>query len=490
MNSCFPQRSRLTMLCVLGLVAVLGACGGGDENESGPSLAGVWEFTGYGSVVEIKRQAGGWRAVHYETTREACRIGLGQFDLGKDIANRILRLGADGQSVEWVEAGQTLTPGRRGQRVAALPQRCQQGRWLRAGEAGYRPDALREFDWAWASFNELYHDFALSGTRWDQQRNLRGRLTAQSDETALFETLAEMVFPLHDGHAGVFLGERDFALTRKPLLPERAAMLYNELNGLSDPLDPDQETQRAAFVARVLQRMQDAPFAQASQSALKTRANGRLRWWRRDDGLVVVQLLAMGGYVKGEADLTDETPVFVAALDELMADARGARGMLLDLRFNLGGMDEHAVRLASRFAATRTHAYSKQARAGDGRTPLLPVVLDAQGASRFAGPLAVLTSSSTFSAAEVLALSLRSLPQVRLFGERSAGALSDALPRHTGGQLQFTLSNEFYLNPQGEWFESLGVPVHFELPVLDREQLETGRDAVLDRALQWLRTGS
>ncbi|MBH9577084.1 S41 family peptidase [Inhella proteolytica] len=475
-------------------LCVLSACGSGDAPAPPPpppTLEGVWEFPGYGSLLQVAREAGGWRLTHYETTRAACRLGFEPQPMGSAEAAQRLRLSADGQAVEWLEPGQTLTPGRPGRRMAALPAACQGSRWLRAGEPGYQADALREFDWVWSSFDELYHDFRLSGTDWAAQRQaLRGRLNAQSSEAQLFEVLAELVAPLGDGHSALFLGEQVFAKTRKPMLPERLAALFLEKEGLSEPLSPPQQEAQATFVGEAQQALIDLPFAAAPGAPLQSRANSLLRWQRRADGLVLVQLLGLSGLAGDADDLARETPVLQASLDELMRDAQGARGMILDLRFNVGGYDEHAVRLASRFSAAPRHlAYSKQARSGEQRTPLHPVYLEPQGALRFDGPVAVLTSSTTFSAAEVLALALRSLPQVRLIGERSGGALSDVLPRHTGGQLLFGLSNEIYLSPQGEWFEAQGVPVHIDVPLLSPAALEAQRDAGLERAVQWLLTG-
>lgn len=490
LNACPP------LLAAVGL-CLLSACGSGDQPApvSPPTpltVEGLWEFPGYGSLLQVARDGAGYRLTHYETTREACRLGLEPMQWPAAETAQRLRMSADGQTVEWLEAGQTLTPGRPGRRIAALPSRCLEGRWLRSGEAGYRADALREFDWVWSSFDELYHDFRLSGTQWAAQRQaFRSRLTAQSSEQALFDVLSELIAPLGDGHSALFFGEQVFANTRKPMLPERLAALFVEIHELQQPLDDAQQRAQAVFMAEAQQQLMDLPFAAGLPAApVRSGANGQVRWQLRGDGLMVLQVLGLSGLAGDEDDLARENPVLQAVLDQVMQQAQSARGLILDLRFNVGGYDEHAVRIASRFSANARHlAYSKQSRWGEQRTPARPVYLDAQGALRFGGPVVVLTSHSTFSAAEVLALAMRSLPQVRLMGERSGGALSDVLPRHAGGQLIFGLSNEIYLSPHGEWFEALGVPVDEELPLFTRAQLQASRDEAVERARQWLLVG-
>ena len=481
----FPRPAPLLLL-------LLAACGSGDPlpPPPAPTLEGVWQYSGYGALEQIEKTAGDrWRLTRYELAGAQCLRSEAPEESSAAELARSHALAADGQSLERREPGQLLTPGLQGQRLNALPAPCGAARIKGHDEPGHQSDRQRDFDWAWQSFEDLYHDFTLSRSDWRQAQTLRARLRTTSSPDELFQVLSDLLRPLGDGHSALYDGDRFFAHTRKPMLPLQLAEQFQREQGLSEPLSPAQREAQEAYVDEAIAALQGLVFADAADPAeVKLRANQQLAWRRDAQGIVTLLVRGLDAFGP-DGKLATELPPLQAALDEFIRDCQGAKGVILDLRFNTGGFDESALRIASRFATGRVHVYSKQARAGSQRTALRTVHLDPQGASTFAGPVAVLTSPSTFSAAEVLALALRALPQVKLIGEPSGGGLSDALPRRTPGGLRFTLSNEFYLSPRGEWFEGRGVPVDIEAPFMSPEHTAGERDPGLERAKAWLLTG-
>jgi C-terminal processing protease CtpA/Prc len=106
-------------------------------------------------------------------------------------------------------------------------------------------------------------------------------------------------------------------------------------------------------------------------------------------------------------------------LDAAFALARGATGIVLDLRSNGGGYPETVAYLAGRFLGDKAVRLSEVTYRGHGRqwwTPDLPA-----GTAVPAGlPVAVLVSGRTFSSAEALAYHLQA--RVTVVGERTPGA--------------------------------------------------------------------
>jgi len=176
-----------------------------------------------------------------------------------------------------------------------------------------------------------------------------------------------------------------------------------------------------------------------------------------------------------------------SALDAALAALQDTAGLVVDVRTNNGGMDFLSMAIASRFVATDTHVYSKQARAGSGTTALVDVYLAPRGDVQYLQPVVLLTSASTVSAAEVFTLMLRALPQVTLMGESTQGALSDMLQKHLPNGFEFGLANEYYYSVDGEWFEDVGIPVAVEVPVFTRAQRDSGVDSALAAAFARLR---
>jgi len=140
-----------------------------------------------------------------------------------------------------------------------------------------------------------------------------------------------------------------------------------------------------------------------------------------------------------------------------MADIQDTEGLIIDLRFNSGGEDE-----------------------------VIEVLINPAGDSQYLAPVVLLTSTTTGSAAEVFVLSMRNLPNVTIIGESTAGRFSNQLVSRVTSDIAFSLSNEFYFSPAGEWFERVGIPVDQTVPFYTREILDQGRNAGVEIAIELL----
>lgn len=157
------------------------------------------------------------------------------------------------------------------------------------------------------------------------------------------------------------------------------------------------------------------------------------------------------------------------ALAEL--EARGARGIILDLRGNPGGYLDAALEIASLFLLP-----DKPVVQVVGRDKKV-TVLRSRGPGRDL-PLVVLVDRGTASAAEILAGALQANHAAILVGTRTygKGALQTIFPLSNGGALKLTTA--YYRTPAGEAIDGVGL-------IPDIEVTE-GRKQ-LDRALNVLR---
>lgn len=106
--------------------------------------------------------------------------------------------------------------------------------------------------------------------------------------------------------------------------------------------------------------------------------------------------------------------------------ARGARGLVLDLRFNPGGDPFASVAVASNFVPDGPIFISAN-RAG--RRTVYPAV---SRPTRFSGPVAVLVNRGTASGAEVVASALSEYGAGYVIGTRTCGCLSVGMPLQLG----------------------------------------------------------
>jgi carboxyl-terminal processing protease len=182
----------------------------------------------------------------------------------------------------------------------------------------------------------------------------------------------------------------------------------------------------------------------------------------------VVELLTFSSGAHGELR---------AAIDRLRA--QGARGLILDLRGNGGGLLQEAVLVSSIFiedgvvVSTDGRNRGRQTFTAEGEAldPKLPVV--------------VLVDGGSASASEIVAGALRDRGRATLVGEKTfgKGVFQEVVPLSNGGALDLTVGR--YFLPSGENIGTKGIVPKTKA----RDDPRTPRDEALPVALRALASG-
>ncbi len=145
----------------------------------------------------------------------------------------------------------------------------------------------------------------------------------------------------------------------------------------------------------------------------------------------------------------------------------------------------HSLEIASWFTGPRQLAWSEQVRNGpshdDFATPT-ETFLEAGKPDAFAGPIVVLTSGGTYSAAETFAMAIGERTQTTLLGEVTSGHLSDMIDATLPNGWEVTFSGERYIAANGDLYENVGVNVDVNVS-LDLAALAGGTDNMLVAAI-------
>jgi carboxyl-terminal processing protease len=154
---------------------------------------------------------------------------------------------------------------------------------------------------------------------------------------------------------------------------------------------------------------------------------------------------------------------------------RGARGFVLDLRQNGGGLLEEAVLVSSLFVPDGVIVVTK------GRTRPKRV-LKATGGAIKREPLVVLVDRGTASAAEIVTAALSERLKAKVVGTRTfgKGVFGQLFTLPNGGAFDLTLGS--YFTPEGRNLAGKGVPPDVRASDIP----STARDEALDRALRVL----
>ncbi len=429
---------KRNVLCVVALILLTSGLPAAFAQDESP-LDGLWLTDGYGMAIE----AVDGTLTLYEITGVSClAVAQAPYE-GNTVPDLDATVSRDG---DLITVRDSLTMEFTAHRVETLPDVCADG--------GTSPSADPElnFEVFWHTFNEQYAFFDLYGVDWQAQYELyRPQVTAETTDEDLFAILSAMITPLQDGHISLMTEDTGFSPGTHP------AWVDSDMQPVIDQL-------RAAYVGG---------------EGVTALAGGLIAYRSLDESTGYIFLTEMAGF---STDGTDEVEAAGAAIDEAIAALAGKETIIVDVRFNPGGLDAVALTLAGRFADQERLAFTKQARDGDGLTPLREFVVRPEGPRQFTGPVVVLTSGVTASAAEIFVMAMQALPNTVVIGEPTSGGHSDILGRQLPNGWQVGLSNEVYYASDGEIYESVGLPPDVAVP-FDAAAFIAGTDTMLEAAL-------
>jgi carboxyl-terminal processing protease len=195
----------------------------------------------------------------------------------------------------------------------------------------------------------------------------------------------------------------------------------------------------------------------------------------RDDAGQAVSGL---GYIQ----IREFTPRTAQELEAAVRQVRndGARGIILDVRRNLGGNLASTISSADLFLDSGTILIQRD---GDGKETSY-VAKQGQAAPNL--PIVVLQDRFSASASEVLAAALQENGRATVIGEKSFGKGTVNTPRELpdGGALFVTIAQ--WLTPGGSLIDKVGVRPDIEV-LLSDEDIDLRRDSQILRAIEVLR---
>lgn len=303
--------------------------------------------------------------------------------------------------------------------------------------------SLEAFDAVWKAFDEEYPLFTLKPeVDWAELGERNRPLAAAA--TSTYETgavLASLLQPLQDLHVWVRVGGEFVSMSYRPR-PLNASWAGSEkLTG---------------------------PFVNTRRG---------LAWARTKDDLGYLNVYALSDW-----NLQCE-------FDQALESLADSWGLVIDLRFNGGGDELLARKLAGRFL-DETRVYStNRYRAGPGHDelgPLLERPCEPRGPWRYEAPVVVLTGQRTMSSAESLVLMLAQCPQVTTLGDRSAGSSANPRLLELPGDIAVNLPRWLDMDPEQRPIDGQGVAPDVPLETGD-DDFDEQHDAVLAAALERLR---
>ena len=392
-----------------------------------------------------------------------------------------------------------------------------------------REGRLAVFDDVWETIRDRYYDPSFHGLDWEEMRARFRPVAAEASTPAEFyAALRRMIGGLRDTHTSIYAPDEKFDWPRVRVVT--VGLSVREVEGLPTvvAVERNSEGERAGLAVgdhittidgepaleRLARRLGDASAGASTVQSMRLRAAASLfagpagstvrvgwvgsdnrerfatlkREWRERVPQLNIEK-ERGGYavVRFDAFTHAVALSFLRALDGRLKDARG---IVLDLRANGGGEAEAMTDVASIFLPERTSLGRFMDRTGRARVEpqtRAAMLLAADLIRSFHGPLVILTSAQTASAAEIFVAALQETRRATVLGTNTCGCVLAIRRRHVlpdGGELD--VSEMDYRTSRGLRLEGAGITPDETLPPT-RADLRTGRDRARERALELLK---
>lgn len=341
------------------------------------------------------------------------------------------------------------------QRIARKPSVC---------DVAVTNDPQTNFNVFWKTFAEHYPLFAKKKVNWSAVRDeYFERVTQKIASKKLFEVFRSMIEPLQDAHTAIY-----------------AKNIGKSFSG--ERLDPNPVSEQGFNRVKMI-------ITKHLVTPLRSWAKNQVSYGLLNPSIGYLRLTSFAEYTNSDL-FTDNLKELETALDSIFTDSKKLRGLVIDVRVNGGGSDILGLEIASRLTSKPYLAYSKVAR-NDPNDPQFtkpqPSIVKPSAKRGFLGPVVLLTSRYSVSAAETFTQALMGRqPSVTRVGENTQGVFSDVLSRRLPNGWFFGLPNELFLTENGQFFDVTGIPPNIVVPVFESKDLSVGRDPALEKALQIL----
>lgn len=449
-------------LAVLGTAILLTACGSDDKKpknnpEQPAKLTGTWEQPGYGSIVVF---ADNTYETYHALDKFCWRGGKGSL---ADLNISGQHFTKQGRHLSLAMAGSEAFPLQLN-RINSLPEKCR-------NPVAETQSPVKNFELFWHTINDLYAFFPERQINWQQaHQHYLPQINDHLTDEALFEIFSAMLSDFNDSHttltADINGEEANFSAAPANAISEYAAEL---------------ETSTEEVTSELLKKSLELMQLHAGKNLTQADEKQPLWWAKSDDNIGYIMLSALGGFTD-DGDVAGNFSQAKAAFQAMMADLADTDAIIIDNRFNGGGYDDIGSELVRYFLNKPQAVLQKQARNRLATTDLARLNLT-PAAATYNKPVFLINSALSVSAAETFSIMMKSLPQVSILGEASNGALSDMLQVTLPNGWLLTLSNERYLDMQGNSYEVTGVPADIETSVFSQQDFALSNVQAYDKAL-------
>jgi carboxyl-terminal processing protease len=177
-------------------------------------------------------------------------------------------------------------------------------------------------------------------------------------------------------------------------------------------------------------------------------------------------------------------------IDDIIKQFRDKDGIIIDLRWNGGGLPANVETIVNRFTDIKRLYIKLRSKNGPGENDFsdwIDYYIEPKGSEQFLKPVVVLTSKSAGSAAEWFTLAMKTLPNTTVVGDTTAGCFSPKVERELPNGWSFTLSSKIAVSADMVQYEGFGIPPDYTV-LNTKNDLDNKKDAILEKGIEVILT--
>ncbi len=308
---------------------------------------------------------------------------------------------------------------------------------------------LNNFEMFWSDFDKFYPSFEIKHIDWDSVYRInRPKITDQTSDIELYSVMSSMIRPLKDGHV---------------------TLVSNLGRCNSDTIPADYYS-----------KMRISP--QNYLTAFVVNNSNISSWSVKNYNIGYISINTFD--VKGETFVYADNSFLI--IDDIIKQFKDKDGIIIDLRWNGGGLPTNVETVADRFTDTKRLYIRLRSKNGPGKSDFsewIDCYIEPKGPAQYLKPVVVLTSKCTGSAAEWFALAMKTLPNTTIVGDTTAGCFSPKIERELPNGWSFTLSSKIAVSASMVQYEGFGIPPDYKI-LNTISDLTDKRDAMLEKGIE------
>jgi hypothetical protein len=312
---------------------------------------------------------------------------------------------------------------------------------------------VNSFEMFWSDFDRFYPSFGIKHINWDSVYSFnRPIITNQTSGIELYNILSGMIKPFKDGHVTLVSN-------------------YGQCNSYSIP--PDYYSNLRIYPQNYLSSFEIN--------------NSNISYWPFKNSNIGYISINTFNVKSGTFVYADDS---FLVIDDIIRQFKEKDGIIVDLRWNSGGLPANVVTVADRFTDKKRLYIKLRSKNGPGKNDFsewIDFYISPKGPEQFLKPVVVLTSKSTGSAAEWFTLAMKTLPNATVVGDTTSGCFSPKVERELPNGWSFTLSSKIAVSAEMVQYEGFGIPPDFTI-LNTKNDLDNKRDAMLEKAIEVIET--